>query len=124
MKFCLPLLPVQQGLLPSLKVEPRDPPRTPYPNRKLLENANGRPTKTPAGSRHHPRVLDFDFDDQDHNKENLPPTDQPADQLPEDEELLTGLKYLLRKWGQELDQFQEKVLQELNGYRRRLGIPS
>ncbi|ADO63736.1 E4, partial [Human papillomavirus 148] len=117
--LCLPLLPVPLGLPPTLKT---DPPRTPFPLRKRLENADGRPAKTPHGNRPPPRVLDFDFDDDGPNKENLPPTDTTPDQHQEEEELLSGLRSLLRKWGQELDLYQERVLHEINDYRRRLGI--
>nr|AYA94948.1 MAG: E4 protein [Human papillomavirus] len=115
MKLCLPLLPVQHpGLHPSLLRG--DPPRTPFPHRKPLESGNTKPTRTPTGNRPPARVLDFDYDDEEGNKENAPPEHPTV----EDED--TVVQSLLKKWAQELDQYRHKVLRDLDDCRRRLGI--
>nr|AYA94156.1 MAG: E4 protein [Human papillomavirus] len=119
MKLCLPLLPVPPlGPHHSSLLLKGEPPRTPFPHRKPLESGNTRPTKTPTGSRPPARAVDFDYDDEGPNKENLPPEQHPLD---EEEETVVG--YLLKKWAQDLDRYRRKVLQDLEDCRQRLGIP-
>nr|QAB13910.1 MAG: E4 protein [Human papillomavirus] len=117
MKLFFTLLPVPpQGPFPGLHLRPLDPPRTPHPQRKHLENVNGKPTKTPTGNRPPRPSLDFDYDGEEGNKENVPP------EQPEDEEDPSILHHLLRKWEVDLERFREKVLHELDVCKQKLGI--
>nr|AYA94577.1 MAG: E4 protein [Human papillomavirus] len=112
MKLFLPLLPVLRGLQLSLKTEP---PRTPYPSRKHLESAS-KPTPTPTVNRPPARAGDFDYDDDD-QKENNPPEETPLD-----EEDNWVLRRLLNKWAQDLEQYRERVLRDLDDCKKKLGI--
>ncbi|ATQ38377.1 E4 [Gammapapillomavirus 12] len=115
MKLFLPLFPVLRVLQPSLKLEP---PRTPFPSRKHLESAN-KPTPTPTVTRP-PARQDFDYDDEDPGKENLPPEQPPS----EDEEDWSVVRHLLKRWALDLDRYRDKVLRDLEDCKRRLGIHS
>nr|AYA94523.1 MAG: E4 protein [Human papillomavirus] len=119
MKLFLPLLPVPApGSFPSLQGRSLDPPRTPHPLRKHLESVNGKPTKTPVGNRPPRPNLDFDYGaEEGGNKENIPP------EQPEEDEEISILLPLLKKWALDLERLREKVLRDLDDCYRRLGIP-
>nr|AYA94792.1 MAG: E4 protein [Human papillomavirus] len=114
MKIFLPLFPVLRVLQPSLKLEP---PRTPYPSRKHLESAN-KPTPTPTVTRP-PARQDFDYDDEEAGKENQPPEQPPSEE--EDESVV---RHLLKRWALDLQRYRDRVLQDLEDCRKKLGIPS
>ncbi|ATQ38599.1 E4 [Gammapapillomavirus 24] len=109
------LPPLTPGRLPPTFPQP---PKTPYPPRKAQDDSKGRRSGLAQGRRLH-------FDEDDENKENLPPKEnQPPLQKEEDEEEeeLNDLECLLRKWGRDIDQFQEGIYHDLNNFRKRLGI--
>ncbi|ADQ85963.1 E4, partial [Human papillomavirus 132] len=115
-KLFLPLCLASQGPFQSLRQRVPSPPRTPHPLRKSLERDGERPRRTPTPSRPPRPTLNFD-DDEETNKENQPP-DYEEEQLG----AAATLHQLLKKWGQELDQFQNTVCRDLDDFKKRLGI--
>ena len=67
------------------------------------------------------RHLHWDLDDEEGNKENQPPTETPEDHN-ENEEDPYHLPSLLKKWDKDITRFQERVYQDLEDLRKRLGI--
>ncbi|ATQ38571.1 E4 [Gammapapillomavirus 24] len=109
------LPPLTPGRLPPTFPQP---PKTPYPPRKVQEDSKSRRSGLAPGRR-----LQFDEDDENKEnqppKENLPPLQKEEE---EEEEELTDLECLLRKWGRDIDQFQEAIYHDLSNFRKRLGI--
>ncbi|AEQ98809.1 E4 [Human papillomavirus 155] len=81
------------------------------PPRNSLDHLRRRATGTPVRRR-----LDQDFDDDSDEKENKPPSDENYEQQ-------DHLTRLLRKWGEDIDWLKEKITQDLDNYKTRLGIP-
>nr|AYA94812.1 MAG: E4 protein [Human papillomavirus] len=111
-KLFLPPLLAQQGIYTSLLQKPPTgnlPPRTPHPGRKALEENNKQRTPT----RPHRPHQDYDFDD---DEENRPPQD------PKDPDWGPTLSQLLHKWDHDLTRLQNTICQDLDDYRKRLGI--
>nr|AYA94302.1 MAG: E4 protein [Human papillomavirus] len=126
MKLLLPPSALQGlTLQPPTRTPPTfpQPPKSPYPPpRKAPDDSKGRRSGQVPG-----RKLLFE-DDVDDNKENLPPTSsRPPLQKEEDEEEeetnINSLPQLLKKLGQDIDQFQENIFHDLSALKRRLGIP-
>nr|AYA93749.1 MAG: E4 protein [Human papillomavirus] len=119
----LPLLAVHKGRSPTLlKDHQRDlsaPPGTPFPHRKLQDERNKKreDLALPSSRRH----LRYDDDEDDTNKENLPPID-PYDPKEEDRKKLVW-GYLLQKWAEDIAWYQEQVLKDLHDLKQKLGIP-
>nr|AYA93392.1 MAG: E4 protein [Human papillomavirus] len=90
------------------------PPGTPFPTRKLPDE---RKLKREELARPPRRHLQFDEDDEDPNKENVPPPERNDDDWKK-----TLVQHLLNKWEAELTWYQEEVLKDLNGLRQKLGI--
>nr|AYA94799.1 MAG: E4 protein [Human papillomavirus] len=111
-KLCLPPCLVPQGLFPNLPTKPSNPPLTPRPPRRSLERDIEKPRRTPTPNR--PHQPSADFDDDEENQENQPPED--------DEGPIPTLHHLLKKWERDLDRFREQVYQDLEGFKRKLGI--
>ncbi|ATQ38370.1 ^E4, partial [Gammapapillomavirus 12] len=115
-KLFLPLCLASQGLFPSLR-RSLSPPPTPHPHRKSLEREGEKPRRTPTPNRPPRPTLNFDEDDEN-NKENLPPPEYEEEQ----QGAATTLHQLLRKWEVELDRFRDTVIQDLDAFKKRLGI--
>nr|QAB14004.1 MAG: E4 protein [Human papillomavirus] len=126
--FPLLLLPVLVGTAPSTPSSHRVPGRAPTPwakkkddekdilppvPRDLLDRARRRATGTPARRR-----LEDDFAE-DEEKENQPPNDENYEGPRPDH-----LSRLLEQWGHDIDWLKTKVSQDLDDYKRRLGIPT
>ncbi|AEM24618.1 hypothetical protein, partial [Human papillomavirus 138] len=124
-------------LLPVLVAPPGTPhpgrAPTPWDNRKLrrasgdkdhlppvppdvLDRVRGRATGTPSLARRRLENHLRGDDDEDENKEN---------QLPNEEEATEShhLGSLLKKWGEDIDLLKEKILQDLDNCKKKLGIP-
>nr|AYA94923.1 MAG: E4 protein [Human papillomavirus] len=102
-------------LFKGLQRDTSAPPGTPLPIRKPQD---GRKTKREELAQPPRRHLRYDDDDEDPNKENVPPYDRNADDWRK-----TLLQHLLEKWEAELNWYQEEVLRDLQGLRQKLGIP-
>nr|AQM73659.1 E4 [Human papillomavirus]AYA94229.1 MAG: E4 protein [Human papillomavirus] len=133
-KFPLLLSP---ALAASVTVQPRTPSNhrepgrapTPWDNKKkrdeekenpllltrdLLERARRRATGTSIRRR-----LEDEYNDDDDEKENQQPNgENNVEQPPSDH-----LSQLLTKWGQDIDWLKQKVSEDLDNYKKRLGIP-
>nr|AYA93934.1 MAG: E4 protein [Human papillomavirus] len=118
----LPLLAALKGRSPTLlKDHLRDlsaPPGTPFPHRKAQDDRKGRREDLTPPSRRH---LRYDDDEEETNKENEPPHYPYG---PKDEERRRQIwEYLLRKWADDINWYQEQVLKDLNDLKLKLGIP-
>nr|AYA94596.1 MAG: E4 protein [Human papillomavirus] len=96
------------------------PPKTPYPPKKAPDDSRGRRSDQAQGKR-------LQFDEDDENKENLPPTEnQPPrvkdDEEEEEEEELDDLVSLLKKLGRDITVLQGVIELDLNNLKRKLGI--
>ncbi|ATQ38172.1 E4 [Gammapapillomavirus sp.] len=115
MKLFLLSLAHKGNLPPSLFKDQLPPPGTPLPVRKPLD---GTRAKREALAQPPRRPPTYDADDDDENKENL---------LPEDERKGYGrsqvLASLLQRLEEDLQQYQQEVLEELSVLRQKLGIP-
>nr|QAB13929.1 MAG: E4 protein [Human papillomavirus] len=80
--------------------------------RDLLDRARRRATGTSIRRR-----LEDEYDDDD-EKENQPPNGENKGEQPQDH-----LSQLLTKWGQDIDWLKQKVSEDLDNYKKRLGIP-
>nr|AYA94402.1 MAG: E4 protein [Human papillomavirus] len=99
---------------PSLFKDLLPPPGTPSPARKAATEGIRARREALAQPPHRPR---YEPDDDDENKENLPP---------EDDRKGYGrsiVESLLQRLEEDLIQYQEEVLRELSGLRQKLGIP-
>nr|AYA94222.1 MAG: E4 protein [Human papillomavirus] len=117
MKLCLPLLLVHKNRSPDLfKGLPKDLshlPGTPHPLRRLPDDVKQKRESLTQPSR---RRLHYEEDDEgEGNKENQDPKD--------DERRRALLGWLLDKWAEDIIQYQEQVLQDLNDLKQRLQIP-
>ncbi|ADE45486.1 E1^E4 [Human papillomavirus 127] len=121
---------VPHVLFPGLQSRPGSPPHTPHPQRKALERDHEKPTRTPKGIRPPRPVLGFDYDADEGSSRVTQPPEQPPEQRPqngeeeEDPEQACGLRRLLQRWEADLNRFRDKVLEDLEDYKRRLGIHS
>nr|AYA94832.1 MAG: E4 protein [Human papillomavirus] len=115
-KLFLPPLLAPQGIYSGLLQKPPTgnlPPRTPHPGRKALEGENNKPQRTPLRQPRHHQEYDFDEDE-----ENRPPPPQE----PRDPEWGPTLSQLLHKWDLDLTRLRDTICQDLEDYRKRLGI--
>ncbi|ATQ38536.1 E4 [Gammapapillomavirus 22] len=112
----LPLLAHHKNRSPDFLKGPQGetsaPPGTPFPHRKLDDKKGKREELARPPTR-----LQYDFDDEDPNKENHPPGGN------DDECKSSIVQYLLNKWAADIISYQEEVLRNLNDLQRRLGIP-
>ncbi|ACD67930.1 E4 protein [human papillomavirus 112] len=95
------------------------PPGTPRPHRRNAEESHRR--QTAPHLPHLPTVsrpLVFELEDED-NKENQP---LPYQREEEPGPLSDLLHQLLRRWEQDIDSLRDKVLEDFNGFKQRLGI--
>ena len=114
-KLFIPLSLAPQGVrLGLLTNSPGLPHRTTRANRKDLEAVNQKPYRTPN---HPPRHQQYDFDEDD-EKENTIPTDTES----HNQNWEPTLRQLLKKWEEDLTQLQRMVCQDLDDYKRKLGI--
>nr|AYA93768.1 MAG: E4 protein [Human papillomavirus] len=106
-----------KGHLPtSLLKDPLPPPGTPYPGRRPSP-ADGTKEKRESLARPPRQPPNYDVDEDDENKENLPPDDDRKGYGK------IVVESLLRRLEEELQLYQEAVLHELNDLRKRLEIP-
>nr|AYA94382.1 MAG: E4 protein [Human papillomavirus] len=113
-KLFVPLSLAPQGVpLGLLTRSPGLPHRTTRASRKDLEVGNQKPHRTPN---HPPRHQQYDFDEDD-EKENTPtdPENNSSNWEP-------TLRHLLKKWEEDLNHLQSTVCQDLDDYKRKLGI--
>ncbi|ATQ38701.1 E4 [Gammapapillomavirus 22] len=116
MKLCLLLSLVHKAhspdLFKGLQKDVLRAPGTPHPMRKLPDDVK---TKRESLARP-PRRLNYDVDEDEEetNKENLDPKEEERRKL--------FLGYLLDRLAEDILQYQEQVLQDLNDLRQKLGI--
>ena len=125
MKHCPLLLLVHKGRSPSsLLKDPSLLPGTPFLTRRPTapDDIKARREALTANPQQPPRRrLQFDYDDEETNKENQPPDVQ--DQGPrEGERRKLLLQYLLERLEEDIQAFQDQVSHDLNDLRKRLGI--
>ncbi|AFV27107.1 E4 [human papillomavirus 164] len=96
------------------------PPGTPRPSRR---NADDRRPLQPHLPRV-PRPLIFELGDEDSNKENEPlPYQREEEQQPAQHSPLSDLlSQLLQRWEQDIDSLRNKVLEDFDNFKQRLGI--
>nr|AYA94766.1 MAG: E4 protein [Human papillomavirus] len=119
MKLFLPLSPVPTGRNPYHLKPPSVPPATPFPHRKPTLPDDTK-VKREALAVHPPSRRRLQYDE-DEEKENTPPSESPQDRRDDDrkQQLLGSL---LQKWAEDIEVFQQQVLQDLQDLRLRLGI--
>nr|AYA94176.1 MAG: E4 protein [Human papillomavirus] len=96
---------------------PPETPGTPHPTRKPPPDETRIKRESLALPPRRPLIYDADEDDE-HNKENLPPDDDRKGYGRKQ-----VLQYLLEKLEEDLQLYQDEVLRELSVLRQKLGIP-
>ncbi|ATQ38165.1 ^E4, partial [Gammapapillomavirus sp.] len=111
------LLLVPQGPIPGRK--PGAPPSTPRPPRKSTVRISDLQL-TPNPNLLPRQLFPLHEDDEDPEKENQPPTNE--EELPQVQPS-SELHRLLNKWDELIDQLLHIISQDLQGFKRKLGIP-
>ncbi|ATQ38446.1 E4 [Gammapapillomavirus 18] len=125
MKQFLPLLLVHKGRSPPLPKDQSVPPGTPFLPRRvsLPDDVRLRREALTAPHHQHPRRrLQYDEDEEEPNKENLPPEVVDQERRDNDRKKFL-LQYLLTKLEEEIQLFQEQILHDLSDLRKKLEIP-